>query len=184
MSAKTALRIVAGAIEALNDNIGRGLALFVWGTAILCAVVVFLRYVLHESFVWMQELYVWMHAVVFMVGAGYAMRRDAHVRVDIFYSKWNSRTRAMVEIIGTLAFTLPWVAVLAWLAWPYIRVSWTIMEGAAQPGGLPFTYLFKTVVLVFCFAVGLQGLAVIARSILVLLGDRPPAPAEPPPAEA
>ena len=46
--------------------------MLVWATAIICAVVVFLRYAMHVSFVWMQELYVWIHAVVFMVGAGYA----------------------------------------------------------------------------------------------------------------
>jgi TRAP-type mannitol/chloroaromatic compound transport system permease small subunit len=176
-----ALRDFAAAIEAINDRIGRGLALLVWATALTCAVVVFLRYVMHESFVWMQELYVWLHAVVFMVGAGYAMRRDAHVRVDVFYAKWDPRRRALVDLFGALAFTLSWVIVLAWLSWPYVRVSWSIMEGASQPAGLPFAYLFKTIVLAFCLIVGLQALAVAARSILTLAGDPPPAPASPSP---
>jgi TRAP-type mannitol/chloroaromatic compound transport system permease small subunit len=176
------LRDFAAVIEAINDRIGRALALLVWITAVTCAVVVFLRYMMHVSFVWMQELYVWTHAIVFMVGVGYAMRRDAHVRVDIFYQNWSSRTRALVEIFGMLAFTLPWVIVLAWLGWPYIRASWAIAEGASQPGGLAYTYLLKTVVLVFCVAVGLQGLAIIARSTLTLCGDPPPSQAEPPPA--
>lgn len=179
-----ALRGFADAIDAFSDCIGHSLALLVWATAITCAVVVFLRYVMHISFVWMQELYVWIHAVVFMVGAGYAMRRDAHVRVDIFYRNWSPRTRALVEIFGTLVFTLPWVIVLAWLSWPYIRVSWAIMEGSSQAGGLAFTYLLKSIVLVFCLVVGLQGLAVIARGILTLCGEEPSAPAEAPPASS
>ena len=131
----------------------------------------------------MQELYVWLHAVVFMVGAGYALRRDAHVRVDIFYRKWSPRTRALIEIFGILAFTLPWVIVLAWLSWPYVRASWAITEGASQAGGLAYIYLLKTIVLVFCLVVGLQALAIIARSILVLRGEEPPTPPEllPPP---
>ena len=133
-----ALRGFADAIDAFTDCIGHSLAVLVWATAITCAAVVFLRYVMHVSFVWMQELYVWIHAVVFMIGAGYAMRRDAHVRVDIFYRNWSSRTRALVEIFGTVLFTLPWVIVLAWMSWPYIRVSWTIMEGASQAGGPRF----------------------------------------------
>jgi TRAP-type mannitol/chloroaromatic compound transport system permease small subunit len=176
------LRDFAAAIEAINDRIGRGLAVLVWATAVTCAVVVFLRYAMHVSFVWMQELYVWSHAIVFMVGVGYAMRRDAHVRVDIFYRSWSPRTRALVEIFGTLAFTLPWVIVLGWLGWPYIRASWAIAEGASQPAGLAYTYLLKTLVLVFCLVVGLQGLAVIARGILTLRGDPPPSQVEPPPA--
>jgi TRAP-type mannitol/chloroaromatic compound transport system permease small subunit len=176
-----ALRDFAAAIEAINDRIGQGLAILVWTTAVTCAVVVFLRYVMYVSFVWMQELYVWIHAVVFMVGAGYAMRRDAHVRVDIFYRNWSARTRALVDIFGTLVFTLPWVIVLGWLAWPYIRASWAIMEGASQAGGLAYTYLLKTVVIVFCLVVGLQGLAIIARGILALRGEEPSYPVEPPP---
>jgi TRAP-type mannitol/chloroaromatic compound transport system permease small subunit len=176
------LRGFAAAVEAINDRIGRGLAVLVWTTAVICAVVVFLRYAMHVSFVWMQELYVWVHALVFMVGVGYAMRRDAHVRVDIFYRNWSPRTRALVEIFGTLAFTLPWVIVLAWLGWPYVRASWVITEGASQPGGLAYTYLLKTVVLVFCLVVGLQGLAVIARGILTLRGEPPPQVEPPPPA--
>lgn len=179
-----ALRGFADAIDAFSDIIGSGLAVLVWATTITCATVVFLRYVMHISFVWMQELYVWIHAFVFMLGAGYAMRRDAHVRVDIFYRNWSPRTRAFIEIIGTLVFTLPWVIVLAWLSWPYVRVSWTIMEGASQAGGLAFTYLLKSIVLLFCLFVGLQGLAVIARGILTLCGEESHTPAEAPPASS
>ena len=98
------------------------------------------------------------------------MRRDAHVRVDIFYRNWCS-ARARWSKFSARSRTLPWVIVLAWMSWPDIRVSWTIMEGASQAGVLAFTYLLKSIVLVFCLVVGLQGLAVIARGILTLCGE-------------
>lgn len=165
------LRALARGIEAFNGWIGNGLAFFVWGSAAVCAVVVFLRYVMHMSFIWMQELYVWLHAIVFMIGAGYAMAKDAHVRVDIFYARWSPRKKASMEIVGVILFVLPWTIALAWLAWPFVRMSWMIREGSAQPSGLAFQYVFKSVVLAFCAIVTLQAIAVLARCILTLRGD-------------
>ncbi|KZD09022.1 TRAP transporter small permease subunit [Oceanibaculum pacificum] len=167
-----ALRRFAAGIDALSDRIGQALVYLVWSTAIVCAVVVLLRYALHVTFAWMQDLYVWIHAVVFLLGTVYAMRCNAHVRVDILYAKWPVRRRALVECIGVLVFTLPWMAALAWLTWPFVLSAWAIQEGSPQPNGMPGVYVLKSVLLLFCLLVGLQGLAVLARGILVLTGDQ------------
>jgi TRAP-type mannitol/chloroaromatic compound transport system permease small subunit len=173
------LRGFANAIGRANERLGRALMLLVWFTALVCATVVILRYAFHLSFAWMQELYVWAHAIVFMLGVAYAMLHNAHVRVDIFYTRWSPRTRAWVELTAALLFTLPWMAVTAWLAWPIVVAAWSFLEGAAQPNGIPAQFLFKTIILLFCLAVALQALALMARAILVLCGDtaeakRPP----------
>jgi len=166
-----ALRAFAAFIDRANAQIGHGLSYLVWLVALVCAVVVVLRYVFHMSFTWMQELYVWIHAVVFLAGASFAMLLNAHVRVDILYSKWSPRTRAAVEIAGALAFTLPWMIVLAFLTWPFIVDSWSIWEGSPQPNGMPGVFLLRTMLLVFSALMVLQCLAVVARGILVLAGD-------------
>lgn len=163
----------------MNERLGRLLGVLVWFTALVCATVVVLRYVFHVSFVWMQELYVWAHAIVFMLGVAYALLHDAHVRVDVFYSRWSARTRAWVELAAGLLFTLPWIVVTGLLAWPIVVASWSFLEGAAQPNGIPAQFLFKSLILLFCLAVGLQALALMARAILVLQGD--PAESERPP---
>jgi TRAP-type mannitol/chloroaromatic compound transport system permease small subunit len=167
-----ALRGFAAFVDGMNARIGNFLSVLVWFVAIVCAIVVVLRYVFLISFTWMQELYVWIHAVVFLAGASYAMLLNAHVRVDILYNKWNIRTRAIVEILGAIAFTLPWMLVLAWLTWPFIVDSWKILEGSPQPNGMPGVYAFKTLLLLFCAFMTLQCLAVLARGLLVLAGDK------------
>lgn len=161
----------AAFVDGLNERIGRWLAVLVWLVALICAVVVGLRYVFHLSFTWMQELYVWIHAVVFLLGAAAAMKANAHVRVDILQAGWSVRTRAAVEIAGTLLFTLLWIAVLAWLAWPFVASSWAIREGSSQPNGMPGVFLLKSVLLVFAALLALQALANVARGVLVLAGD-------------
>lgn len=166
-----ALRRFALIVDDLNERIGRYLSAVVWLIAIVCAVVVVLRYVFLMSFTWMQELYLWIHAVVFLAGASFAMLVNAHVRVDIAYNRWSLKTRIIVEILGAIFFTLPWLVILALLTYPFVLDSWKILEGSGQPNGLPGVYLLRTMLLVFCFLMILQCLAIIARGILALSGD-------------
>jgi TRAP-type mannitol/chloroaromatic compound transport system permease small subunit len=165
------LRKFAAGVDACSDRLGRGLAYIVWLTAAVCVLVVGLRYLLHETFAWMQDLYVWLHAAVFLFGIVFAMRRDAHVRVDVFYAKWTPARRAKMECLGVLACALPWMTVLGWHTWPFVESSWAIREGSPQPNGLPGVFLLKSALLVFCILVAVQALALLAKAVLVIGGD-------------
>ena len=167
------MRVLVGfvrAVDVLTEWVGRITAWLTLVTVLVCATVVLLRYAFSIGFVWLQELYVWTYALVFMLGAGYALKRGGHVRVDIFYANMSRRARAMVDLFGTLLFLLPWLAVVGFVSWPYIGASWHIYEASAQTGGMPGLFLLKTALLGFCVLLGLQGLAVAARSLLVLNG--------------
>ena len=85
--------------------------------------------------------------------------------------------RALIDLVGTLVFLLPWLILVFVVAWPYVRSAWLISEASSQSDGMPGLYLFKGILLAFCVLLGLQGLATIGRSILVLTGrDASPAP--------
>lgn len=164
-------------VDAMNEWIGRIVAWLTLGTVLVCFAVVVLRYMFGMGYVWLQEAYVWQHAVVFMLGAGYTFLHHGHVRVDIFYGRWSPRIQAMVDIFGTVVFLLPWLVVLVWTSVPFIGSSWGIREVSSQTGGLPGFYLLKTVIWVFAALVGAQGLSLIAKSILFLSGRDQYAPA-------
>jgi TRAP-type mannitol/chloroaromatic compound transport system permease small subunit len=157
-------------VDAANEAIGRAVGWLTVATVLVCAGVVFLRYVLKSGSVWTQELYVWIHACVFMLGAGYALLADKHVRVDLWYGKQTARTKAVVELLGAALFLLPWIAVLLWTALPFAARSWAILEPSAQVGGLPALFLLKSVLIVFAILFGLQGVARAARAALLLTG--------------
>ncbi|ACI98879.1 TRAP transporter small permease subunit [Rhodospirillum centenum] len=165
------LRGFVAAVDALNRMLGEALSWLTLGTVLVCFAVVVLRYGFGIGFVWMQELYVWQHALVFMLGAGYTLLHNGHVRVDVFYGRAGGRRRAWIDITGTLVFLLPWLAVLAWESAPFIGQSWTIREASQQTGGLPGYFLLKSAVWAFCLLLGLQGVALIARRALYLAGD-------------
>ncbi|GAB5469856.1 MAG: TRAP transporter small permease subunit [Rhodospirillales bacterium] len=157
-------------VDGLNEGVGRCFAWFTLGCVLVTFGVVILRYLFSTGFIWMTDLYVWLHALVFMVGAGYTFKYGGHVRVDIFYSGLPARKRAWIDIFGTLVFLMPWLIVIAAYSSKPIIDAWEILEPSANQGGMQGLFIMKTSLWVFCALVGLQGLALIARSILVLRG--------------
>jgi len=139
---------------------------------IVTFVVVIMRYVFDAGLIWVQESVVWMHAVVFMLGAAYTLRAEEHVRVDIFYRSMSERRRAWVNLIGVITFLLPLCAFLAWASFDFVALSWSIGESSRESGGLPYPFvpLLKSVLLLMPLAVSLQGLSLFARSINTLRG--------------
>lgn len=164
------LERIAGWIDAASRIGGRVAAVATLGIVLVTLAVVVLRYGFSVGFVWMQEMAVWLHGLVFMAGAAWALSQDAHVRVDIFYRGGSARYRAWVDLLGTVFLLLPVCGLIFWFSQDYVARSWAMQEASREAGGLPGLYLFKTLVPVFCVSMMLQGVAMILRSLLVLRG--------------
>ena len=156
--------------DRVNDAIGRGAAWLTLAMVLITFLVVLLRYGFSLGWVAMQESYVWLHGVVFMVGAGYTLLHGGHVRVDLVYATARPRFKAWVDLLGSLFLLLPVIVVVAVNAIPYVAFSWQWLEASREAGGLEGVFLLKSVILVFCLLVGLQGLSLAARNALILLG--------------
>ena len=174
-----ALHGLARAIDALNERIGVTVAWLALFMVLLEFVVVLMRYVFGVGSVKMQESIVYMHAIVFMVAAGYTLRHNGHVRCDVFYAAAPPRRKAWIDLIGVFIFLLPMCTLIAWVAWPYVTAAWAVREGSPEGSlGIPGVFLLKTVILAFAGLVALQGLALAIHSALRLAG-REAAPARP-----
>ncbi len=165
---------MVAAIDRFSALTGRITAWLALVMVLVTCVVVILRYVFDLGFIWLQESVTWMHAVVFMLGAAYALQRDEHVRVDVFYREFNLRRRAIVDIAGVLVFLLPLCLYLGWSAWDFVAASWKIREASRESGGLPYPMvpLLKSVLILMPALLTLQGIALLLRSIAVLRGAR------------
>lgn len=157
-------------VDAVNGAVGRTVSWLTLGVVLVCFAGVVMRYVFGIGFVWVQDAYVWLNGVAFTLAAGFALMRDAHVRVDLFYGKASPRYRALVDLLGVFFLLLPFVGVLVWYSWNWVGMSWRLGEGSVNVGGLPGLFLVKTCLPAFGVLVGLQGLALAARSALVLAG--------------
>ncbi len=161
-------------VDRLNDAVGRGVAWLTLAMVVITFAVVVFRYVFSLGWVWMQESYVWLHGVVFMMGAGYTLLHNGHVRVDIFYRPASDRHKAWVDLFGVLILLLPLVSVSLFFSLDYVIKSWAGLEESREAGGLPGLFLLKTVIWFFCILIALQGLSLAGRSVLVLGGHRTP----------
>ncbi len=153
-------------LDRFSSVTGRLTAWLTLFMVIVTFIIVVMRYLFDAGLIWMQESVVWMHAFVFMVGAAYTLRRDEHVRVDIFYRDMNAVGRAWVDLLGVLIFLLPLCVFLAMKGWDFVAVSWALKEVSRESGGLPYPLLplLKTVLLLMPVTVALQGISLALNS--------------------
>ncbi|HEY0721115.1 MAG TPA: TRAP transporter small permease subunit [Gammaproteobacteria bacterium] len=169
----TTLHSLIRLCDTLNERVGR---LTAWCTLAMVAVtfaIVVLRYLFNLGWIAMQESVTYLHAMLFMLGAAYTLKHDGHVRVDIFYQKASARGRAWVDLLGTLLLLLPFCLFLIWVSWDYVTSSWALHEGSRDSGGLPWLYLLKSTIPAMALLLLLQGVALLARNLLVVTGSEP-----------
>ena len=160
----------ARGIDHFNDTVGRTVAWFALAMVIVQFMVVVLRYVFGVGSIFMQESIVYMHGILFMLGAAYTLLHDGHVRIDIFYRETSEQRKALVNLIGTPILLIPICTVIFLYSWPYVASSWRVFEGSKETSGIQGVFLLKTIVLVFAVMLALQGLSLAIRSLLVLTG--------------
>ncbi|WP_421979564.1 TRAP transporter small permease subunit [Roseibium sp.] len=161
---------LAGVLERVNSLIGNILCWAALCMLLLQFVIVLLRYVFGYSYIFLDEGVLYLHASLFMLGAGYTFLVNAHVRVDIFYAKCTERTQAWIDLFGHLFLLTPALILLIWFSWPYVRGSWAIMEGPISVGGIPASYLLKTLIPAYCVLLLIQGIAAFIRDLVRLKG--------------
>jgi len=156
------LDMVNAAVGAVAMWLALGMVLVQFG-------IVVLRYVFGMSSIFISETEMYMHAALFMLGAGYTLLHDGHVRVDIFYGSMSRRRRAAIDLAGTVLFLVPTCVVLLIYTWPYVQASWAIREGSISVGGIPASYLLKSLIPAFAVLLLIQGLALALRNLALIL---------------
>ncbi|MEO4000502.1 TRAP transporter small permease subunit [Mesorhizobium sp. CAU 1732] len=162
------LVFIIRAISGLNSIIGKTFSWLSLAIVLVCFTVVVQRYFFSTTQLWMQDLYVWLNGAMFTAVAGFALLRNDHVRVDIFYRPASIERKALIDFIGVVFFLLPFCWIVYAYGWNYVARSWRIYEGSPNPGGLRGYFILKSFIMVFTAVVALQGIAMALRSILVL----------------
>lgn len=152
-------------MERITEGLGRAAAWLLPVMVVISVTVVLLRYLFDAGSIVLQESVLYLHAVVFLLGIPYTLKHDAHVRVDILYSRLGPRGRALIDLIGHLLFLIPVSLAVIFYSQPYVARAWRILEGSPEVGGIPAVFLLKTLIPVSAFLLLLQGLAEVARCL-------------------
>ena len=163
---------IADGIDRATAAIGRAAAWCCLYLVLAEFAVVVMRYLLAIGSIRLQESVLYAHAALFMLAAAWTLRIDGHVRVDVFYGQAAPRTKALIDLFGTVVFLFPVVIAVGLLSVPYVARSWAILEGSRETSGLPLVYLLKTLIPLFAVLLGFQGIAQAIRAALVLAEPR------------
>lgn len=159
-----------GLLDRISIFTGKASAWLTLFMVIITFVVVVMRYMFDAGLIWLQESVIWMHAVVFMMGAAYTLQQEDHVRVDIFYQTMSAKRRAWIDLAGVIIFLWPLCLFLGWASYDFVAASWNVREASRESGGLPYPLipLLKSVLLFMPIAVVLQGGSLLLRSLSTL----------------
>lgn len=164
------LKSIAKFIDAINERVGRGVS---WVTVLLVAVVftdVVMRKVINTSFVFTQELEWHLFAFIFLMGAGYTLLYDGHVRVDIIYQRLSTKGQAWVNFVCCFVFLFPGCFLVIYTSLDFVANSFAVLEGSPDPGGIPLRFILKACIPAGFFLFALQGVSLMLKSLFVITG--------------
>lgn len=169
------LKQLADGIDRFNEAVGRALSWLVLALTLLVAYDVTMRYFFQSGSIAIQELEWHLFSLIFLLGAAYTLKHDAHVRLDLFYKSrfMDARRRAWVNLAGSLLFLIPFCVLVAVSAWPFVSQAYLFAEGSPDPGGLPFRWILKAAIPIGFLLLVAQGLAEALKNLAVILDRRP-----------
>ena len=133
----------------MNQSIGKFFSYFLPIIVILVIYIVISRYIFGVGRADLQELALYLHALVFLGCAGWALTEEEHVRVDILYKDKSISYKKVIITLGLVFFVLPMVFIISFYSIDFIKLSWLLKESSTEPGGLKTFYLHKTIILLF-----------------------------------
>lgn len=146
-------------IDALNEKVGR----LTGGIVLLLVLIIVFdvgnRYLFHEGSVALQELQWHLFSLIFLLGAAYTLKYDAHVRVDMLYQKLNDRQRLGINLFGHLFLLIPFCLLVIKSSWPFVYEAFKIQEISPDSGGLPYRFLLKAAIPIGFGLLMLQGIS-------------------------
>jgi TRAP-type mannitol/chloroaromatic compound transport system permease small subunit len=163
---------LARAIDALNETIGRGVKWLVLLATLVSAGNATLRYGFDLSSNAWLELQWYLFALIFLLGAGYTLKHNGHVRIDVIYGRLGPRRQAWIDLFGSLLFLLPMAGLMAWFSGSMFSEAWAIQETSADSGGL-LRWPIKLALPLGFGLLFLQGVVEIIKRIGMLQGHLP-----------
>ncbi len=157
------------ALDNFTEKIGRGVSYMVVAMVFLVIVTLFLRYVLNIGSVALQELIMYLHAIFFMIGISFAIKENAHVKIDILSNKFNSKQKKIVHILGIIFFMIPFSLFIIFISSDMVLKSWEILEQSGEAGGLNFVYVLKSVIPLTGILILLQSISELLKNIQLFL---------------
>ncbi len=152
-------------VDKINDWVGKSVS---WLSLLLVLLVCFdvaRRFLLNRTDAWIMEVQWHMFGMIFLLGAAYTFKESKHVRVDLFYTDFDPKSKSLVNIVGGLILLIPLCVLLIYVTVGYAYDSYLLGETSPDPGGLPYRFIIKSMIPIAMVLLLLQAIAEVLRSI-------------------
>lgn len=164
-----ALLRLSGLIDALNERVGRLSYWLILVMVLVSAGNASVRYAFDRSSNAWLEIQWYLFSAVFLLGAGYTLLHNQHVRIDVISGRLSKRARAWIDVLGTLFFLLPMAIAIMWMSWPIFVQSYELNEWSSNAGGL-IVWPARLLVPVGFLLLVLQGISELIKRLAFLRG--------------
>ena len=158
------MKKISHTIDLFNEKIGILTSYLAIPLILITFFVAFMRYALDFGSIAIQEITIYLHALIFTVGASYTLKNNMHVRIDIFYNKFSNDLKKNINLFGTIFFLLPSCILIFITSFNYVISSIMLLESSKEAGGLPILYILKSYILLMVFTLFLQAISEIIKN--------------------
>ena len=158
------MKKISHIIDLFNEKIGILTSYLAIPLILITFFVAFMRYALDFGSIAIQEITIYLHALIFTVGASYTLKNNMHVRIDIFYNKFSDNLKKNINLFGTVFFLLPTCILIFMTSFNYVISSIMLLESSKEAGGLPILYILKSYILLMVFTLFLQAFSEIIKN--------------------
>jgi TRAP-type mannitol/chloroaromatic compound transport system permease small subunit len=160
---------ISRAIDWLNERVGRVVLWLVLAMVLVSSANAVSRYLFNASSNAFLELQWYLFALVFLLCAGYTLLHNEHIRIDVVTGRFSARTRAWIDVFGTVCFLLPGSLYIMWRSWPIFMNAWVTAAMSSNAGGL-IRWPARLMIPVGFFLLSLQGFSELIKRIAFLRG--------------
>ena len=158
------MNIISKKIDFFNEKIGVLTSYLCIPMILITFLVAFMRYVLDFGSIAIQEVIIYLHALIFTIGAAYTLKNNMHVRIDIFYNKFSTQKKNFIDFYGTIFFLIPTCLLIFITSYNYVLSSILLLESSKESGGLPILYVLKIYILLLSLTLFLQAISELFKS--------------------
>ena len=165
----SALLRLSRLIDALNEAVGKLTMWLVLAAVLISAANAVMRKAFSISSNGFLEIQWYLFAAVFLLAAGYTMKRQEHVKIDVVSSRFSKTTQVWIDIVGIVCFLFPFVFTVIALSMPLVIRAWNTGEMSSNAGGLIRWPVFALLPIGFTL-LGLQGVSELIKRLAFLRG--------------
>jgi TRAP-type mannitol/chloroaromatic compound transport system permease small subunit len=123
------------------------------------------RYVFRSGSIALQEMEWHLFSVMFLLGISYALKEDGHVRVDLIYDNLSKKKQAIINIVGTVVFLIPFSLLIAFGSIDFVAESYNIGEISGDPGGLTQRWIIKAAIPFSFFLLAVSSIGFVIKNL-------------------